>query len=138
MKIIIVALLLVIINSIIIATSGAGIYVERSGTISNQAVANNTALMIRDCYRCRDRLNFYCYSNTTHASPPTIVLPDGRAISSGTSYYNYVIDPVHPSGIRFRGYTTSTPSSGIYTCRMPDSHGGIMEMSIGGYSSDIG
>ena len=110
-------------------------YVERSRHISNQAVPNNTALILsreRHTYFRRVSfyiVRFYCFSNASDSSP-TIVLPRGREYTTN-SYYG--VRPVQQSGIYLSFKREYRPDTGIYTCRMTDSNGHVVDMSVGIY-----
>lgn len=101
---------------------GGGVYVRKSRYISDQAVANNTGLVRHgSCYRCIE-FEIYCASNSS--SFVTLVLPNGREISGTT-----------PSEINYQSRTSSFQQRGIYTCRMNDSNGHPVDMSVGVYTS---
>lgn len=113
--------------------TGVGIFVEESRDIRLRSVSNNTALRWSRHYQ----LDIYCYSNSTEDLRASIVSP------SGIEYFNggnrFVVEQLRPSGLRFyKPNNYYYISSGIYTCRMVDSHGKMLEISFGLYSSSIG
>lgn len=116
--------------------TGAGIFVEESQDIRLRGVANNTALRWSYDYQ----LDIYCYSNSTEDQPASIVLPSGEEYFSRSGYRQFVVQQLNPSGLRLHNPNNYRISRyrGIYTCRMLDSDGKMLEMSFGLYSSTIG
>lgn len=100
------------------SSKGGGLYVTSSQFVSERPVANNTVLLLRGCYRCTV-LDIYCASNSSYR--PSIILPNGL----NTGRDNYEI---------YNGrYTNYFGKLGIYTCRMTDSNGLPVDMSVGVY-----
>ena len=107
------------------------------------AVSNNTAVH-RGCVQCP--VTLFCYSNSTVAASSSAAVfsypPNNWDISQqSSSYYNPIaIQRIVPSGISLRyqytGYQSQT--SGIYSCKVPDSHGNEIQFSVGLYSTDVG
>lgn len=86
----------------------------------------------RSCYYCK--VDVYCHCDATLEDVGVYVFPNGREIYSSSNYYYYYVRREGYSGIRIRNYHTYTPSSwGIFTCKMPDSEGNMIENSIGVY-----
>lgn len=97
---------------------GVGLYVTYSRYILERPVANNTVLVLRGCYRCTV-LDIYCASNSSYR--PSIILPNGH----NTRRVSYEI---------YNGrYTSYYGKIGIYTCRMTDSNGLPVDISVGVY-----
>ena len=118
------------------------VYVIQSEYINNAAVSNNTAIkhLCRTCH-----LAFYCYSNSTVTSSSALItFPNNEVVSDrSASYYNRLsVQRVAPSGITltytyyYNDYNRLT--SGIYTCKIPDSLGIPIELSIGLYFQEVG
>ena len=118
---------------------GAGVYVTHSQYISSAAVSNNTAIKL-ECQTCQ--LALYCYSNSSAASSSAVIrFPNGRDMSYVSSYYKTVrVQREYPSGIylnyQSRRYYSAT--SGIYICKVPDSHGNVIQFSFGLYFGEVG
>ena len=112
--------------------TGVGLCVSASYSTYCQRIANNTALSWR--YKQYYEVYIRCYSNTT-SDIATIVLPNGLEYSS----YNggtYTISRRSPAGINL--YTRySTPTTGIYTCRMTSPSGQVRDVSFGIFTTTI-
>ena len=127
-----------------------GVYVTTSYVpLSSSSLPNNSIITTytgsvgyHSTYR---RLAFYCCSNSTSGYFSSFVGPDGYSysgrisierFSSPSSYagcmYLY-LDKLRNS---FSQNVLSTGEQGIYTCRMPDSAGRIIELSVGIYRDD--
>ena len=113
-------------------------YVEDSRDLNNEAVANNSMVVISGS--TYDKVDIYCYSNSTLWDVGYFVLYNGYRTSSRSNYNYYSISrtssSLGPSGIRIHSYSSYRPRySGIFTCELPDSEGNTIMNSIGIYSS---
>ena len=120
-------------NKASIFYTGAGIHVEESLFHNNSAMHNNSVIVKKSCYNCK--VKFYCYSNSSSSNVGYVQFPTGSLRYNDSDYYQWEITRINPSGIRVRSYQDTDPNSwGIFTCRLPDSNGNIIETSIGVYS----
>ena len=115
---------------------GARIYVTRSYQQGYPTAAQpNNSLVIPHTYEpyyfYNNRLQFYCISDASAGyrgqfiTPIGGILPVSRDSRNGQLY-------IYNRGYRYGG--TITPYyQGIYTCRLPDSRGVQLEVSIGIY-----
>ena len=111
---------------------GAGLH------IGSGALRNNTAIY-HSCRGCP--LTLHCYSNSTSSvSSAVITTPNNGDQFSYSSYYSAIrIERVSPSGIRLRHLTNYRPAtSGIYICKLRDSNGNQIQLSVGLYFSNPG
>ena len=117
-------------------STGAGVHI--TDNTGSRAVPNNTAIY-HTCRSCP--LTLHCYSNSTASVASTyITTPDNRDRASYSSYYDAInIQRVSPAGIRLRHLTNyRSATSGIYICKVPDSHGNQIQYSFGLYFSNPG
>lgn len=112
---------------------GAGIFVQESRNIRLRDVVNNTALRSSYYYR----VDIYFYSNATF-SAASIISPNGIEYSGGSGGGFFVQQLLSSSGLRFIKSRYTSPVTGIYTCRIPDSYGKMLEINFGLYTSTIG
>ena len=114
--------------------AGAGIYVKGSSFHNNFGIYNNSVIVKKSssCYYCR--VVFYCYSNSSSSNVGYVQFPTGSLRYNDSDYYHWEITRTNPSGMRVRSYQDNIPYSwGVFTCRLPDSNGKIIETSIGVY-----
>ena len=129
--------------------TGAGIYVTNSRlSYSSLSLPNNsiittyTGYLSRSYYRYKNyrRMGFYCCSNsTTSGSTGTFIGLNGNSYSGRISVerYSYYAGCMYISLQKayssYYQYTLSSSEEGIYTCRMPDSAGRNVDVSVGIY-----
>lgn len=112
--------------------TGAEIYVAHSLNYSGVTVANNSLIVHHppSCHSCKTE--FYCYSNSTFSNVGEVIFPDGSVHHTnpvrGTDYY---VERLKHSGIHIQVHNLN--AQGIYTCKLPDSSGSILDVSIGLY-----
>ena len=128
--------------------TGAGIYASSSPLYSSRSLPNNSIITSNTRYYSRyssgTRMGFYCCSNsTTSGSTGTFIGLNGNSYSGTISVQRYSSSHSYAGCIRlylyksYRSYSQNYLSSseqGIYTCRMPDSAGRNINVSIGIYS----
>ena len=121
--------------TIVIMTTGIGMYVEHSRYITGKAVKNNSLIVDQSCGRfCK--IDVQCHSNSTSQSVGYYLFPNGNTVYSDSDHYDYYIDRYGYGGVRIRdSYGRSPDIWGIFICKIPDSNGNILEASIGIYSS---
>ena len=91
-------------------------------------LANNSMVTIN--YRTID---FVCYTNSSGSDDGYIIFPYNR------QFYDTQIRRISPSGIQFQNNNYRLPVyTGIYTCRLPDSNGKILDFNLGVYTSARG
>ena len=102
-------------------------------------------------YRSGTRMGFYCCSNsTTSGSTGTFIGLNGNSYSGRFSFQRYSSSSSSAGCIHIylngdyrhsQNYLSSS-EQGVYTCRMPDSAGRNIDISVGiyrqGYSSEFG
>ena len=138
-----------------------GVYVTTSHVpLSSSSLPNNSIITTytgsvgyHSTYR---RLAFYCCSNSTSGYAGSFITPNinplsfppgsydilysGRIsierFSSSSSYAGCMYLYLDKLRYSFSQNVLSTGEQGIYTCRMPDSAGRIIELSVGIYRDD--
>ena len=79
-------------------------------------------------------IDFVCYTNSSDSDDGYIILPDNMRY-----YDTEQIHRISPSGIQFQNNNNRLPVyTGIYTCRLPDSNGKIIDLNLGVYTSARG
>ena len=129
--------------------TGAGIYVTNSQlSYSSSSLHNNSIITSNTNYYSRydtgTRMSFYCCSNsTTSGSTGSFIGLNGNSYSGRISVERYSYSHSYAGCIHlylykvYRSYSQNVLSSseqGIYTCRMPDSAGRNIGVSVGLYS----
>ena len=110
-------------------------YVAKSFAMEDMILVNNSAILYHPL-TCSDCVvEFYCLSNSTLRNVGEVVLPDGTITHS--SYMQPSVERLPFSTLRVE-LSNSHPVTGIFTCRLPDTNGLILETSIGLYDSAIG
>lgn len=105
-----------------------------SRDITSQAVKNNSFIVRRSS--SYNKIDVYCYSNSTSSSTGYYRFPNDDRKYSDSDHYDYHVSRQSPAGIRLTSTRTSTPDIwGIFTCEIPDRNGNVLETSIGVYSS---
>ena len=101
----------------------------------NKPVANNSVVLLKttQCLYCK--LSFHCYSNSSQTGVGYIIFPNSRQYyRSSRAYYGVEVYRRNPSGISFKNSALQAPRyEGIYTCRLPDSNGNILDINIAYY-----
>ena len=122
--------------------TGAGIYVTNSQlSYSSSSLPNNSIIASYAGfvgYRYRDQMEFYCCSNST-TSGSTFIGLNGNPYSGRISIERYSSSSSYTGCMRLYLYGRhglSTSEQGIYTCRMPDSTGRNINVSVGIYNRD--
>ena len=110
--------------------TGAEMYVAHSLNYSGVIVANNSLVFPSYCYNCKTE--FYCYSNSTFSDVGEVIFPDGSVHHTKPVYgTEYNVERLEHSGIHIQ--LRNSQAQGIYTCRLPDSSGNVLDISIGLY-----
>ena len=92
------------------------------------SMANNSGITIDSRSRIID---FVCYTNSSDSNVRYIILPDNKQYDDTEQ-----IRRLSPSGIEFNNTNTRLQvNTGIYTCRLPDSNGKILDFNLGVYTS---
>ena len=130
--------------------AGAGIYVTNSQlSYSSSSLHNNsiittyTGYLSRYSYRSKTyrRMGFYCCSNsTTLRSTGSFIGLNGNSYSGRISVQRFSSSSsiagcmyIYLDGSYYTQNYLSTSEEGIYTCRMPDSAGRNIDVSVGIY-----
>ena len=129
--------------------AGAGIYVTtsqlsyRSSSLHNNSIITTYTGSV-SYYSSYTRMAFYCCSNSTSGHTGTFIGLNGNRYSySGRISFQYYTSSSGNAGCmyislskNYRSYSQNYLSSseeGIYTCRMPDSAGRNIDVSVGIY-----
>ena len=133
--------------------AGAGIYVTTSQlSYSSSSLPNNSIITSStgsySYYSSRTRMGFYCCSNsTTSGSTGTFIGINGNSYSGTINVERYGSSSSLAGCMRLylqkRSYSNSqyylsSSEEGIYTCRMPDSAGRSIDVSVGLYRDGYG
>ena len=118
--------------------TGAGIYVSTSPLYSSSPLPNNNIITSSSSYI--PQMGFYCCSNSTSGYTGTFIGLNGNSHSGKFSVEHYSSSSSRAGCmyIYLRYYSGHLYSSeqGIYTCRMPDSAGRNIDVSVGIYRND--
>ena len=127
--------------------TGAGIYVS-SGQLSysSSSLPNNSIITIYTGYvgysSTYRRLAFYCCSNSTSGYTGSFLGLNGNSYSGRITVQDYNSSHIHAGciylyldklGNSYSQNWLSSSEQGIYTCRMPDSTGRNIDVSVGIY-----
>ena len=116
--------------------------VSTSPLYSSRSLPNNSIITSNTNYYSNSvtRMSFYCCSNsTTSGSTGTFIGLNGNSYSGTISVerYSYYAGCMYISLQKaynsYYQYTLSSSEEGIYTCRMPDSAGRNVDVSVGIY-----
>ena len=133
--------------------AGAGIYVTNSQlSYSSSSLPNNSIITsytgFYSFYSSRTRMGFYCCSNsTTSGRTGTFIGINGNSYSgtinverhgSSHSYAGCMRLYLQKNSYSTSQYYFSSSEEGIYTCRMPDSAGRSIDVSVGLYRDGYG
>ena len=129
--------------------TGAGIYVTNSQlSYSSSSLPNNSIITSYTSYLSRSyryktyrRMGFYCCSNsTTSGSTGSFIGLNGNSYSGRFSVQRFSSSSriagcmfVYLDGSYYTQNYLSRSEEGIYTCRMPDSTGRNIDVSVGVY-----
>ena len=109
--------------------AGGGIFVVESRSHKNVALANNSMVTINS-----QIIDFVCYTNSSDSDGGYIILPNNMQYNDTEQ-----VRRISPSGIQFQNNNNRLRiSTGIYTCRLPDSNGKILDFNLGVYTSARG
>ena len=98
-------------------------------------VSFNNSIVLSNI-QCCERVQLYCYSNSTTESDKYLIWPNGRRYQPDYHYYSYMsIYHRTPSGMYIQSYSNHYPENGIYTCQLQDSNENMVDISFGLYSS---
>ena len=126
--------------------TGAGIYVTNSQlSYSSSSLPNNSIITSPAVQNVSShQFAFYCCSNSnTSGSTGTFIGLDGNSYSGTINVEHYSSSHSYagcmylylPGRYYFQNYS-SFNEQGIYTCRMPDSAGRNIDVSVGLYRDD--
>ena len=94
------------------------------------SLANNSMVTFNSRSRIID---FVCYTNSSDPNVGYIILPDNKQYNDTEQ-----VRTISPSGIQFQNNNYRLRvNTGIYTCRLPDSNGKILDFNLGVYTSAI-
>ena len=113
-------------------TVGVGIYMARSGVNESNVMTNNGYIITSDPYVP----SFTCYSGSTKVNVGKLIGLDGRDIthSVGDPFNAVTGGANNPGTLEVHGHGRLTHSDeGVYTCRIPDETGRIVDVNIGIY-----
>ena len=127
--------------------AGAGIYVTTSQlSYSSSSLPNNSIITSNTdsfgYWSSYTRMEFYCCSNSTSGSTGTFIGVNGNSYSGNINIERYSYSSstagcmrlyLHKSYRSSSQYYLSSSEQGIYTCRMPDSAGRNIDVSVGIY-----
>ena len=125
--------------------AGAGIYVTHSELSYRSSSLPNNSIILADTgyvsrYSSHTRMSFYCCSN--HTTYGTFIGLNGNAYSGGIRIDRYHFTHRYAGCMylsltkQYYSYsqnTLGTSEQGIYTCRMPDTTGRNIDVSVGIY-----
>ena len=97
-------------------------------------VSFNNSIVLSNM-RCCERVQLYCYSNSTTESYKYLIWPNGRRYRTDSNYNYMSIYSRTPSGMYIQSSSSDYPENGIYTCQLQDSNENMVDISFGLYSS---
>lgn len=115
------------------------LYVAKSFKFIGIQTANNSLIVHypSTCPSCF--IEFYCFSNSTLSEVGEIVFPDGNAYSDDiTQNSKYVVETEDYATLHVQLLDSTRDYSGIFTCKLPDSYGNTIEISVGIYADFSG
>lgn len=115
-------------------TTGAGIYVQRGQSDILFASFNNS-IVLSNIHCCYERVQLYCYSNSSIERDKYLIWPDYRRYRPDIRHHYMYIHRRTPSGMYIESYSSYHPNNGIYTCQLQDSNENLIDVSFGLYSS---
>ena len=109
-------------------------YVVDSYDQEDTILANNSAILHHpwSCLGCS--VEFYCFSNSSLSEVGEVVFPDG---TTHTKSIQPMVERLPFATLRVQ-VSNSQPMTGVFTCRLPDSNGNILETSISLFNGTIG
>ena len=128
--------------------AGAGIYVTNSLlSYSSSSLPNNSIITSYTRYLSRSyrskiyrRMGFYCCSNSTSGTTGSFIGLNGNSYSGRINVQRFSSSSsvagcmyISLRGSYYSQNYLSASEEGIYTCRMPDSTGRNIELSVGIY-----
>ena len=128
-------------------STGAGMFVNAGDSVSTGVLPNNGIVIALDLGTATsgNRLVFQCRSGSTNSSVGDIIGLDGNALpidssSGGVTTGVLNIRQQSPATVTVRNRVGSEPAltvaeAGVYTCRIPDESGTIVDVNIGVYAT---
>ena len=120
--------------------TGAGIFVNTGDGITNVVFPNN-GIVIALAATSGNRFSFQCRSGSTGTDVGDIIGLDGNALpidSSGMTTGGLNVRRSSPATVFVRNSASNEPAltaaeAGVYTCRIPDESGTMVNVNIGVY-----
>ena len=105
----------------------------------------NNSFIVHDPSWCSSCLTeWYCFSNSTESGVGEVVFPDGNVYSNVTGFNgDFTVERLDFSVLHIEMLNLSSipglnQYEGVFTCKLPDSFGNILETSIGLYTGLVG
>ena len=112
-------------NIISLISTGAGIFVDNgspAGVLPNNGIVRGGTI------------NFQCRSGSTMTGVGQFVDLDGDTFNTGENNGVFSIASIEPGSVRIQTSTALTAADeGVYTCRIPDETGNVVDVNIGVY-----
>ena len=125
-------------------TTGAGIFVNTGDGATNVVLPNNGIVITRNV-GSGDRFNFQCRSGSIGTDVGDIIGLDGNALPidsslAGVTTGGLNIRRASPATVFIRNRAVTEPAltaahEGVYTCRIPDETGNVVDVNIGVYTN---
>ena len=97
----------------------------------------NNSIIIHQPLSCSNcQIDFYCFSNSTLTGVGEVMIPNNTMENNHSG--KVLVERLPYSTLHVQIPNTASENEGIFTCRLPDSNGNTLDISIGVYSSDIG
>ena len=125
-----------------LVSTGAGIFVNTGdGSVPTGALPNN-GIVIALAATSGNRISFQCRSGSTGTDVGDIIGLDGNALpidSSGVTTGGLNVRRASPASVfvlnRQSEPALTAAEAGVYTCRIPDESGTIVDVNIGVYET---
>ena len=124
-------------------STGAGIFVNIADGTTNVVFPNNGIVIARNSGG--DRFNFQCRSGSTGTDVGDIIGLDGNALpidstGAGVTTGGLNVRRASPATVLVRNRAGTEPAltaaeAGVYTCRIPDESGTMVDVNIGVYQN---
>ena len=121
--------------------TGAGIYVVTGNDSVPTGVLPNNGIVIAQDVTSGDRILFQCRSGSTMTGVGQLVDLDGNTFNIGQTSGVFSVENTgsgsHPGSVQCRNRvgaeTLTAAHEGVYTCRIPDETGNVVDVNTGVY-----
>ena len=134
-----------IISHVTSLSTGAGIFVNTGDDSVPVGVLPNNGIVIAQDVTSRNRLSFQCRSGSTETDVGDIIGLDGNTLpiasfSGGVTTGGLNVRRASPATVFVRNRVANEPAltadeAGVYTCRIPDESGAMVDVNIGVYAN---